>query len=106
MGDSKKVNGGAEREPARAEDVPEAARAQFAALCRVFAAGAALLVPLVSARGRIVYSIGGATDTGEFVPLSVILSPRQVDALRVASRGDLAHAGHVPETAPRIVLPN
>lgn len=98
---------GAGGTPVTAADVPRAADAQFAALCRAAGAGALLLVPLVRPSGTIVYSIGAiAADDGGYQPLAFILPPAAVEAMRQATREDLEAAGHLPaDPAPSIILP-
>lgn len=112
MSDDQHLNGapgapGAPGTPVSAADVPGAASAQFAALCRAAAAGALLLVPLVRPSGAIVYSIGAvAADDGGYQPLAFILPPGKVDAMRQATREDLEAAGHLPPApGPSILLP-
>jgi len=107
MPNDQPLNGGAGGAPVTAADVPRAADAQFAALCRAAGAGALLLVPLVSPAGAIVYSIGAiAADDGGYQPLAFILSPGKVDGMRQATREDLQAAGHLPaDPAPSVILP-
>ncbi len=93
--------------PVTPDDVPGAASAQFAALCRAAGAGALLLVPLVRPSGAIVYSIGAiAAEDGGYQPLAFVLPPAAVDAMRQATREDLEAAGHLPtDPAPSIIVP-
>lgn len=95
--------------PSRA-DVPRAAAASFDAIANAAAQGALLMVPLVTPKGSIVYSVGAIVqdDAGGYWPLAYILAPEQSDEMRQATRTDLAAAGHVaPESAgPAIILPH
>lgn len=96
--------------PTRA-DVPRAAAASFDALSRAAAQGALLMVPLVTPKGAIVYSVGAIVqdEAGGYWPLAYILAPDQADGMRQATRADLEAAGHIspePPAAPRIILPD
>lgn len=95
--------------PSRA-DVPRAAAASFDAISRAVAQGALLMVPLVTPKGSIVYSVGAIVqdDAGGYWPLAYILAPEQSDGMRQATRADLDAAGHVTleSAGPTIILPS